>query len=99
MCRLDKALYGHPESGAHWERHLADSIEACGGKPIENHLSCFWFPESKLFLTVYVDDLILAGPEANHDAFWHELRFGSLPIKLEDPEDLSRFLGREHVPV
>ena len=26
MCRLKKALYGHPESGAHWERHL----EQCG---------------------------------------------------------------------
>ena len=22
VCRLLKALYGHPEAGAHWERHL-----------------------------------------------------------------------------
>ena len=26
MCRLDKALYGHPESGGHWERHLTDKL-------------------------------------------------------------------------
>mgnify|MGYP003332317116 FL=1 len=25
MCRLYKALYGHPEAGGHWEKHLTES--------------------------------------------------------------------------
>ena len=37
MCRLVKALYGHPESGGHWEAHLASSYshrrQACGQPP------------------------------------------------------------------
>ena len=96
MCRLNKALYGHPESGAHWERHLESKIIKCGGKPIEGHPSSYWFPDSKLLLTVYVDDLLLAGPDGAHDAFWKALRSGDQAISLEEPEDLSRFLGREH---
>ena len=99
MCRLNKALYGHPESGGHWEKHLEEAIKALGGEPVENHPSSYWFEGSKLLLTVYVDDLLLSGPTENHDSFWYQLRFGKRPIKLEDPEPLSRFLGREHVPV
>ena len=98
MCRLNKALYGHPESGAHWERHLESAITSCGGEPIEGHPSSYWFPQSKLLLTVYVDDLLLAGPTEAHDNFWKMLRYGPQPISPEDPEDLSRFLGRDHKP-
>jgi len=96
MCRLIKALYGHPESGGHWERHLEEAITAIGGEKIEGHQSSFYFKDSRLVLTVYVDDLLLAGPTEEHDAFWQKLRFGPNPIKLEDPEPLNRFLGREH---
>ena len=70
-----------------------------GGEPVENHPSSYWFEGSKLLLTVYVDDLLLSGPTENHEGFWYQLRYGKNPIKLEDPEKLSRFLGREHVPV
>ena len=99
MCQLRKALYGHPESGGHWEKHLETAIKGMGGKPVENHPSSYWFEGAKLLLTVYVDDLLLSGPTENHENFWYQLRYGSNPIKLEDPEKLSRFLGREHVPV
>ena len=99
MCRLNKALYGHPESGAHWEKHLESAIVSLGGEPVENHPSSYWFPDSKLLLTVYVDDLLLAGPAEAHDKFWDDLRYGDEPISLEDPEPLSRFLGREHTEV
>ena len=89
MCRLVKALYGHPESGGHWERHLEESVIACGGTPTDNHPSSFWFEETQLMLTVYVDDVLLSGPEQLHDTFWYNLRW--------DPEPLARFLGRDHV--
>ena len=97
MCRLIKALYGHPESGGHWERHLEEAIMANGGTKMPNCPSSYWFEELKLALTVYVDDVMLAGPAGNHDALWKKLRYGSKRVDLEDPEPLSRFLGREHV--
>ena len=95
-CKLNKALYGHPESGGHWERHLEAAIKKQGGEPIPNHPSSFWFPADRLFLTVYVDDLLLSGPEGGgaHERFWKAL---GKTIDIEEPEDLSRFLGRSHI--
>ena len=98
MCRLYKALYGHPESGGHWENHLTESVRSLRGEPIWNHPSSFWFPGPKLMLSVYVDDLLLSGPSGAHAKFWEDLRFGSKPVNTEDPEPLERFLGRTHTP-
>jgi len=98
-CVLQKALYGHPEAGGHWEKHLEAAVEKCGGEAVEGHPSSFWFASERLLLTVYVDDLLLSGPEENHDAFWQRLRHGPAPIDIEDPEPLGRFLGRDHVVV
>jgi len=95
MCLLKKALYGHPESGAHWERHLQQAIEQIGGSAIEDHPSSFWFKDEKILLSVYVDDLMLSGPEGAHDKLWQKLR--SAGIKLDDPEPVDRFLGRTHI--
>ncbi len=94
MCRLVKALYGHPESGAHWERHLEAAVTGSGGVPIVGHPSSFWFEDQQLALTVYVDDLLLAGPTGKHEEIWNALK--KRGIALEPAEDLSRFLGRHH---
>ena len=40
MCRLDKALYGHPESGGHWEQHCEAHVIAQGFTPIPEWQSC-----------------------------------------------------------
>jgi hypothetical protein len=96
-CKLHKALYGHPEAGGHWEAHLHKAVKACGGTPVPNHPSSYWFAGEKLLLTVYVDDLLLSGPEDQHDVFWS--RLVKQGIKIEDPQDLERFLGRTHVPM
>ena len=95
MCLLSKALYGHPESGAHWERHLTAAVIACGGKPVQDHPSSFWFEKDRMLLSVYVDDLLCSGPVANHDKFWNRLK--AQGIKIEPPEDVDRFIGRAHV--
>ena len=99
MCLLHKALYGHPESGGHWERHLTAAVLARGGVPIQGHPSSFWFSDLRMLLTVYVGDLLVSGPEGNHDTFWELLRSGEQPVHIEDPEPLDRFLGRTHVPL
>ena len=46
-------------------------------------------------LTVYVDDLLLSGPEKEHQATWEKIK--SADIKLGDVEPLNRFLGRMHI--
>eukprot|EP00973_Karenia_brevis_P014649 1998479-Karenia_brevis.AAC.1 len=74
MCRLVKALYGHPESGGHWEKHLTKALLKCGGVPVQNHPSSFWFAQKRILLTVYVDDLLMSGPSGCHDALWAEIR-------------------------
>ena len=100
MCLLKKALYGHPESGGHWENHLESVLFKMGCISIPNHPSAYWYPKDRLFLTVYVDDLLLSGPVKGasgadaHQEFWKSL---SSEISIEDPEELSRFLGRSHV--
>ena len=94
MCLLNKALYGHPDAGGHWERHLTAAIVKIGGKAVENHPSNFWFPKTGLLLTVYVDDLMLSGPTAEHDAFWQAIQKAG--IRIDPPEPLTRFLGRHH---
>jgi hypothetical protein len=90
---LIKALYGHPESGAHWEAHLESIVRDLGGKPVNNHPSSYFFKESGLLLTVYVDDLLLSGPADAHAAFWAALR---PKVDLEEVTSLERFLGRGH---
>ena len=94
MCLLKKSLYGHPESGGHWERHLNRALLGLGGVPMEDHPSSYWFAESKLLLTVYVDDLLLSGPVANHSKFWEQLQ--AAKIDIGEPEELDRYLGRDH---
>ena len=95
MCLLKKALYGHPESGAHWERHLTEAVTKIGGIKIDGHPSSFWFENDKLLLSVYVDDLLLSGPEDAHEAFWKKL--AHVGIRLDAAEPLDRFLGRNHL--
>ena len=57
-CRLIKALYGHPEAGVHWERHLAKIVIEMGGNAVPAHPSLFWFPNDALLLTIYVLSLL-----------------------------------------
>ena len=92
-CRLIRALYGHPEAGGHWERHLTKIVVALGGKPIPNHPSCFWFQTTKLLLIIYVDDLLLSGPAHEHEKFWQAI---AKDVNLDPPEPIDRYLGRHH---
>ena len=63
VVRLDKALYGHPDSGTMWEQHCDKKVQEIGFKPIgEEWPSVYFHDELKLLLVIYVDDLKLAGP-------------------------------------
>ena len=80
-------LYGHPEAGAHWEAHLDGILQ------FPEFPSSYFFPDTRLLLTVYVDDFTLSGPTGCYDAFWKLLRE---KIELEPETGLDRILGRHH---
>ena len=93
MVLLVKSLYGHPEAGAHWEKHLERIIAKLGGKPIPEFPSSYFFAKTKLLLTVYVDDFTLSGPSEHHAEFWKEMRES---VDLDPETKLERILGRHH---
>ena len=93
VCPLVLALYGHPESGGYWEQYACEQVKRAGFIQVPNWGSCYYHPELRLFLIVYVDDFKLAGPRANLSAGWTLLR---QRINMEDPGPVSHFLGCTH---
>ena len=91
---LVKALYGHPDAGGLCEQHLKKIIRNLGGQEVPEYPGNFFFPDTKLLLSTYVDDLTLAGPSDQHDAFWAKL---TSVVDIEPPEPIYRILGRNHL--
>ena len=91
VVRLDKALYGHPDSGTMWEQHCDKKVQEIGFKPIgEEWPSMYFHDELKLLLVIYVDDLKLAGPSENLAKGWEMLR---TVLRIEPETDLDLYLG------
>ena len=87
VCRLNKALYGHPDAGTFWEQKCDDHCKKVGFVAIGPEWpSCYFHPELKLLLIVYVDDFKLAGPEHNIKKGWSLLKKG-LEIEPEKTID------------
>ena len=91
VVRLDKALYGHPDSGTMWEQHCDKKVQEIGFKPIgEEWPSMYFHDELKLLLVIYVDDLKFAGPSENLTKGWEMLR---TVLRIEPETDLGLYLG------
>jgi len=88
VCPL--RLDGHPDSGGHWEKRCFNHRQSVGNTPVPNSPSCFWHPELRLFLVVYVDDVKLSGPVANIAKGWSLIRNG---IRTEESPELGLYLG------
>ena len=87
VCRLNRALYGHPDSGTFWEDHCDRHVKSVGFRPIGPEWpSCYWNDELKVFLAIYVDDFKMAGPQKNVKIGWNLLRKG-LAIDKESSFD------------
>ncbi|CAE6942204.1 RE1 [Symbiodinium sp. CCMP2592] len=93
---LLRALYGHPEAGGLWEKHLKGVLRSMGGQELPEYPGNFWFPETKLLLSTYVDDLTLSGPQEEHQPFWDAL---CKVVDVEPPEPVYRILGRNHCTI
>ena len=82
VVRLQRALYGHPDAGTYWEMHCDDCLRRVGFEPVDNWPSCYYHSRLGLFLSVYVDDFKMAGPEASMQEGWALImKF----IQMEDP--------------
>ena len=58
VCPLQRALYGHPESGAIWEKHLASILEELGWERVRAHPGTWVHRETLALLAVYVEPLV-----------------------------------------
>ena len=70
---LERNLYGHPLAGLVWERQYEKILLKHGWEKISNWECLFVHREKGLFLSVYEDDIKLAGKKQNIDPMWNVL--------------------------
>jgi len=75
------------------DARFKEIMVAMGGKLDNDHQSNYIF-KNGLLLTLYVDAVLLSGPEHLHAPFWTELQ---KQIAIEEPAPVDRCLGRKHV--
>lgn len=95
MVPMVLALYGYPDSGGIWEKHLNEQVAKKGWKQILPDVwqSIFYHPENQCILVVYVDDFKLAGPTEQLPNAWKSLQSA---INLGDPQPYDRYFGCHH---
>ena len=67
---LERNLYGHLLAGLLWERQFEEILLQHGWEKVFNWECLFVHREKGLFLSVYVDDIKLAGKKQNIDPMW-----------------------------
>ena len=70
---LERNLYGHPLAELLWERQFEKVLLKHGWEKIPNWECLCVHREKGLFLSVYVDDIKLAGKKHNIDPMWKVL--------------------------
>ena len=73
VVSLERNLYGHPLAGLLWKRQFEKILLTHGWEKIPNWECLFVHREKGLFLSVYVDDVKLAGKKQNLDIMWKVL--------------------------
>ena len=74
LVPLERNLYGHPLAGLSWERHFVKILLKYGWEKVSKlGMSLFVHRQKGLFLSVYVDDIKLAGKKQNIDPMWKVL--------------------------
>ena len=70
---LERNLYGHPLGGLLWERQFEKILLKYGWEKVSNWECLFVHREKGLFLSLYVDDIKLAGKKQNINPMWKVL--------------------------
>ena len=88
----ERNLYAHPLAGQLWERQFDKILLQQGWEKVPNWECLFVHGEKGLFLSVYVDDIKLAGKKQNMNPMWRvfnkELDLGE-PTSFLDHENLG----------
>ena len=95
VFRLVLALYGHPESGGHWEI-FADAFlkkEGWTAVSVDAFRSVYWHKVLKTILVLYVDDFRISGPTTSMKRAWETI---TRHVKLGEIEESAKFLGCQH---
>ena len=87
---LERNLYGHPLAGLLWERQFEKILLKFGWGKVSNWECLFVHHQNGLFLSVYVDDIKLAGEKQNLDPMWKVL---NKEVDLGEP---TSFLDHEN---
>ena len=94
VVELILSLYGHPESGALWDKHLKKALVELGYVAVDNNPGVWFHKPTKAILIVYVDDLLLVACPKVDDKLWEEL---GNKIDFQDPQaPINRYLGTYH---
>ena len=88
---LERNLYGHLWAGLLWERQFDKILLKYGWEKIPNWECLFVHREKGLFLSVYVDDMKLAGKKQNIDPMW------KVPNKEVDLGEPTSFFDHENL--
>ena len=67
---LERNLYGHPLPGLLWEGQFEKVLLEHGWEKVPNWECLFVNREKGLFLSVYVDEIKMAGQKQNLDPMW-----------------------------
>ena len=70
---LERNLYGHPLARLLWERQFEKILLKHGWEKVSNWECSVVHREKRLFLSVYVDDIILAGKKQIINPMWKVL--------------------------
>ena len=91
VVRLEKALYGHKNSGAFRQNYCNEVRKKAGFELFSENWPC-------VFITVYVVDLKIAGPRKNFAEAWELLGANmTLAQPTGDTTEISNYLGTEHI--
>ena len=105
---LVNALYGHPQAGVFWERHLHTAVLEGGFTSLGTcgeWRSVYFHHDLKVLMIVYVDDFKLSGPPDAVKEAWSKMQAVTVQeedssyvqaIKLGDIESVNTFLGCGH---
>ena len=67
---LERNLYGHPLAGLLWARKFEEALIELGWKKVPNWECYFVHRKQKLFLSVHVDDILMAGTKQQKAPMW-----------------------------
>ena len=62
VVRLIKALYGLKQSGRVWYKKMESTLSSCGLEHTDSDWSVFTNKDHDLIVGIYVDDLVITGP-------------------------------------